>query len=148
MAIGKKFKSLVELLRAPEEPSSPWRPLGAPYPLLLNFDPVAVGILASPGLIAIWHLGVRPQCRANSIYRLIPAQWRRLPCLGPLSNGQYRRCHQVFDRATKTYLTSGPRCWRTRYSLGHQTRQLSVTTQNIGIKPAELRGTNTPSHLL
>ena len=148
MAIGKKFKSLVELLRAPEEPSSPWRPLGAPDPLLLNFDPVAVRILASPGLIAIWHLGVRPQCRANSIYRLIPAQWRRLPCLGPLSNGQYRRCHQVFDRATETCLASAPRCWRTRYSLGHQTRQLSVTTQNIGIKPAELRGTNTPSHLL
>jgi hypothetical protein len=61
MAIGKKFKSLVERLRAPEELVSPWRPLGAPYPLLLNFDPVAVGILASPGLIAIWHLGVRPQ---------------------------------------------------------------------------------------
>lgn len=61
MAIGKKLKSLVASMRASAEPVSPWQPLGAPYPLLMNFDPLAIGVSASPGLIAIWHLGVRPQ---------------------------------------------------------------------------------------
>ncbi len=61
MAIGKRLKSLVEKLRPVEAPVSPWRPLGAPYPLLATFDPIIVGLAKVSGLIAIWHLGVRPQ---------------------------------------------------------------------------------------
>jgi hypothetical protein len=61
MAIGKRLKSLVERLRPDEGPPSPWRPSGAPYPMLATLDPIAAGIGADPGLIAIWHLGVRPQ---------------------------------------------------------------------------------------
>jgi len=59
MAIGKKLKSLVDKIRTPEGPATPWLPKGAPYPLLASFDPAAVQ--PAPGLIAVWHLGVRPQ---------------------------------------------------------------------------------------
>ena len=61
MAIGKRLKSLVDRMRPIDQPPSPWRPFDAPYPLLSSFDPASGGVAPSQGLLAIWHLGVRPQ---------------------------------------------------------------------------------------
>ena len=61
MAIGKRLKSLVDKLRPVEAPASPWRPTGVPYPLLATLDPASAGLAKVAGIIAIWHLGVRPQ---------------------------------------------------------------------------------------
>jgi hypothetical protein len=36
----------------------PWRPLNAQYPALAGFDAASVG--GQSGVIAVWHLGVRP----------------------------------------------------------------------------------------
>jgi hypothetical protein len=61
MALGKTLKSLAAKLVAQQTPLSPWRPVGAVYPALQSLEPAAHGLMATPGLIAIWHLGVRPQ---------------------------------------------------------------------------------------
>jgi hypothetical protein len=61
MALGKTLKSLAAKFAAPQVPASAWRPIGAVYPALHSFEPVAHGLTATPGLIAVWHLGVRPQ---------------------------------------------------------------------------------------
>lgn len=57
MAVGDRFKSFVKQFTA--SPSGPWQPVGQPYPLLATFDPTS--LVGVPGLLAIWHLGVRPQ---------------------------------------------------------------------------------------
>ncbi len=36
----------------------PWRPLNAQYPALAGFD--AASVAGQSGVIAVWHLGVRP----------------------------------------------------------------------------------------
>lgn len=76
MAIGKHLKSLVDKLRPVEVPVSPWRPLGAPYPLLAAFDPISSGLTKVSGLIAIWHLGVRPQWLKVAVTKDISASLR------------------------------------------------------------------------
>jgi hypothetical protein len=58
MVFGGRLSSLVKRLTGDGTPS-PWQPVGQPYPLLVNFSPVFLN--GMPGLLAIWHLGVRPQ---------------------------------------------------------------------------------------
>ncbi len=58
MAFGARLSSLVKRLTGDAAPA-PWQPVGQPYPLLANFSPVFLN--GMPGLLAIWHLGVRPQ---------------------------------------------------------------------------------------
>ena len=41
--------------------AGPWRPVGKPYPRLVDFNAGAEGLTGQPGIYAVWHLGVRPQ---------------------------------------------------------------------------------------
>lgn len=54
--VAGKLKSLVKQFTAPP---NPWRPDHQPYPILATFEPV--GLKGVSGLLAVWHLGVRPQ---------------------------------------------------------------------------------------
>ncbi|MDX2143185.1 MAG: hypothetical protein SFV19_07510 [Rhodospirillaceae bacterium] len=60
MAIKQRLKSLVDKL-AVSAPSSPWRPATGPYPALATLDPAALQVDKVAGVLAVWHLGVRPQ---------------------------------------------------------------------------------------
>ncbi|MBL8628704.1 MAG: hypothetical protein JNM81_03680 [Rhodospirillaceae bacterium] len=59
MALRARLSSLVRGLAGSSAPSSPWQPVGQPYPLLTTFE--AAPLNNVPGLVAFWHLGVRPQ---------------------------------------------------------------------------------------
>jgi hypothetical protein len=59
MAIKQHLKKLVGQAAARAE--MPWRPIGTPYPMLAGLDAAAMGLDKVAGLLAIWHLGVRPQ---------------------------------------------------------------------------------------
>jgi hypothetical protein len=59
MALGDKLSSLVKKFAGPDAPPSPWHPVGQPYPLLMSFEPAPLA--GKQGIVAIWHLGVRPQ---------------------------------------------------------------------------------------
>ncbi|MSO98484.1 MAG: hypothetical protein EXR11_09745 [Rhodospirillaceae bacterium] len=61
MALGKRLKSLIGSLTAAPTATSPWQPPGQPYPMLVGFDAAGAGLSGTAGLVAIWHLGVRPQ---------------------------------------------------------------------------------------
>lgn len=56
--VAGKLKSLVRQFAAP---ANPWRPDHHAYPLLAMFEPAVAGLAGLPGLMAVWHLGVRPQ---------------------------------------------------------------------------------------
>jgi hypothetical protein len=60
MAIKQRLKSLVDKLAVPPA-VAPWRPATGPYPALGAMDPAALGLDKISGLLAVWHLGVRPQ---------------------------------------------------------------------------------------
>jgi hypothetical protein len=59
MAIKQRLQQLVGKLAAPMPP--PWRPIDRPYPLLGGLDPRVEKLHKTPGVLAVWHLGVRPQ---------------------------------------------------------------------------------------
>lgn len=74
MAIGQRLAALVTRLTAPPSAPSPWRPAHAAYPrLAAAAAPEPAG---TAGLVAIWHLGVRPQWLKVAAVRDIAAAVR------------------------------------------------------------------------
>lgn len=61
MVLGKRLKSLMGSFTARPPATSPWQPSRQPYPMLVGFDASGAGLSGIAGLVAIWHLGVRPQ---------------------------------------------------------------------------------------
>jgi len=69
---------LGDMLKAKE--AAFWHPVGQLYPRLLDFDPLAAGLVGKSGLYVVWHLGVRPQWLRVGATRDLGASVNELKC--------------------------------------------------------------------